>query len=207
MRQKTEQELFWEGQFGIDYTVRNRDLSQQRQPFFAEVLKLTQNVHSICELGPNRGENLNALQALKPDLQLTGVEINPVAMAYLTKLQGVEAIQSSIQDFQTERRFDLVFTSGVLIHLNPHDLPLVYRKIGGLSSRYVLMNEYYNPSPTEVPYRGNTGKLFKRDFAGEFLDLHDGQYAIVSYGFLWNRLHPAWDNTTWVLMEKSHSNG
>ena len=203
MRQKTEQELFWEGQFGTDYTVRNRDLSQSRQPFFAEILKITQGVQSICELGPNRGENLNALKAINPSLQLTGVEINPVAIEYLNAIAGVEAIHSSIQDFKTEQCYDLVFTSGVLIHLNQEDLPLVYQKMGDLSKRYVLINEYYNHSPTEIPYRGNAGKLFKRDFAGEFLDLHNGLFSVAHYGFLWSRLHPAWDNTTWVLMEKN----
>lgn len=203
MRQKTEQELFWEGEFGTDYTLRNRDLSQSRQPFFTEVLKHTQNVHSICELGPNRGENLSALQAVNPKLQLTGVEINPTAIDYLQAITGVKALHSSIQDFQTEQRFDLVFTSGVLIHMNPDDLPMIYRKMGQLSNRYVLINEYYNPHPTEINYRGHVGKLFKRDFAGEFLDSHDGQFSVVSHGFLWKRLHPAWDNTTWVLMERN----
>jgi len=202
MRQKTEQELFWEGQFGTEYTVRNRDLSQDRQPFFAQLLKTASGLHSVCEFGPNRGENLNALKAVDPSLQLTGVDINPVAIEHLHAIEGVKAIHSSIQDFETDERFDLVFSSGVLIHLNPHDLPLVYRKMGKLSQRYVLINEYYNHSPTEIPYRGNIGKLFKRDFAGEFLDLHQGQYAVADYGFLWSRMHPAWDNTTWVLMEK-----
>jgi pseudaminic acid biosynthesis-associated methylase len=203
MRQKTEQELFWEGQFGTDYTTRNRDLSQSRQPFWGEILKISKAVHSICELGSNRGENLDALRALDAKLNLTGVEINPTACEHLRAIADVHACQSSIQDFQTEQRFDLVFTSGVLIHLNPDDLPMIYRKMDQLSSRYVLINEYYNPHPTEIDYRGHTGKLFKRDFAGEFLDMHDGQFSVASYGFLWNRLHPAWDNTTWVLMEKN----
>jgi len=203
MRQKTEQELFWEGQFGSEYTARNRDLAHSREPFFSEILALVPNVQTICELGSNRGENLNALRALDPNLKLTGVEVNPVAVEHLREISGVEAVHSSIQDFQTNQHFDLVFTSGVLIHLNPDDLPLVYRKMAALSERYVMINEYYNPSPTEILYRGNTGKLFKRDFAGEFLDNTDGLFSVVDYGFLWSRMNPAWDNTTWVLMKKN----
>jgi pseudaminic acid biosynthesis-associated methylase len=202
MRQKNEQELFWEGAFGADYTARNQDLSEERLPFFSKLLALMSNVQTVCELGSNRGENLSALQRLRPDLRLTGVEINLAAVERLQAISGVEAVQSSIQDFAPRQQYDLVFTSGVLIHLNPEDLSLVYRKMGELSKRYVLINEYFNPSPVEILYRGNTGKLFKRDFAGEFLDAQDGRFSVVDYGFLWSRLNPAWDNTTWVLMEK-----
>jgi pseudaminic acid biosynthesis-associated methylase len=201
MRVKTEQELFWEGAFGSNYTVRNTELSGGRKPFWADVLRRTADVNSVCELGANRGENIRALRELSPELSLTGVEINSSAFELLCNLPDVQAVHSSIQDFTTEQRFDMVFTSGVLIHLNPDDLPRVYAKMAELSNRYVLINEYYNPHPTEIDYRGHAGKLFKRDFAGEFLD-QNPQFSVVDYGFLWNRVHPAWDNTTWVLMEK-----
>jgi pseudaminic acid biosynthesis-associated methylase len=126
----------------------------------------------------------------------------------LTHHQGIQATHSSIQDFESDREFDLVFTCGVLIHLNPSNLSGVYKKMAALSRRYILINEYYNPTPLEISYRGHSGKLFKRDFGGEFLDCLNGtpsateQIRLVDYGFLWQRVHPAWDNTTWWLFEK-----
>ncbi|BAY60655.1 hypothetical protein NIES22_07140 [Calothrix brevissima NIES-22] len=202
MRSKTEQELFWEGEFGNEYTTRNQILPEQRQPFFAQVLQKTYGVRKICELGANRGHNLQAIANLSRNFELTGVELNQVAIAELDKIPGVKAKQASIQEFETDEKFDLVFTCGVLIHINPNDLPLVYQKIYNLSSRYILLNEYYNASPLEINYRGNQEKLFKRDFAGDFLEYHQNNLLVIDYGFLWHKIHSAWDNTTWFLMEK-----
>jgi pseudaminic acid biosynthesis-associated methylase len=70
--------------------------------------------------------------------------------------------------FKTEI-FDLVFTSGVLIHIAPPDLPIVMREIYRCSSQYIWGLEYYAESMVEVRYRGNTGVLWKGDFASIFL--------------------------------------
>ncbi len=99
-------------------------------------------------------------------------------------------------------RWDLSFTKGVLIHLPPEALPDIYDKLVAASSRYVMVCEYYNPTPVEVSYRGHEHALFKRDFAGEILDAHP-ELALVDYGFTYHRdpVHPL-DDSTWFLMEK-----
>lgn len=201
MRQATEQETFWAGDFGNAYTERNIVQPLARVPFFKEVLSLTNDVGAVCELGANRGHNLLALQNIIPSLQATGVELNPVAFRQLSSIAGITAVQSAILDYIPERKFDLVFTCGVLIHVNPRDLLDVYKRIADLAVRYVLINEYFNPTPTEVVYRGHSGKLFKRDFAGEFLDSAT-EFEPVRWGFLWKRTEPCWDNTNWTLMRR-----
>jgi pseudaminic acid biosynthesis-associated methylase len=196
----TKNEEFWAGEFGRSYTERNQVDAQQRVPFFSDVLE--PDVQSVCELGANRGHNLRALQSIRR-LELTGVEINPAAFEELKSIKDVAAHQSSILAFDPGRLFDFVFTSGVLIHIAPDDLPATYRKLAQLSQRYVLLNEYFNPTPVEVSYRGHAGKLFKRDFAGEFLDTCPG-FQVLRYGFLWKRMEPAWDNSTWTLLCRDH---
>jgi pseudaminic acid biosynthesis-associated methylase len=204
MRAKTEQETFWQGSFGDEYTTRNATGPELRRPFFERVLERTKDVRSICELGANRGDNLAALRRIREDFALTGVEINEGAARTMRDVvTGVSSVVSSIQDFDPDQRFDLVFTCGVLIHLNPDDLPAIYGKMVLLSTRYILVNEYFNPRPVEIEYRGHSGRLFKRDFAGEMLDAHPNQLRVVDYGFLWKRIEPGWDDTTWVLMEKA----
>jgi len=71
-----------------------------------------------------------------------------------------------------------------------------------LSQRYILIAEYYNPVPVEVSYRGNSGKLFKRDFAGEMLDRY-ADLQLLDYGFGYHRdsQFPV-DDITWFLLEK-----
>ena len=93
-------------------------------------------------------------------------------------------------------------SKGVLIHLAPELLPTAYAQLYALSQRYILIAEYYNPAPVEVSYRGNSGKLFKRDFAGEMLDRY-ADLHLLDYGFVYHRdpQFPA-DDITWFLLEK-----
>ena len=198
---RTEQEAFWAGAFGDEYTERNRIAPAARVPFFREILGLAPGIQSVCEIGANAGHNLTALQSIDPALRMTGIELNSYAFARLAAIPGITAVESSIQNYESETRFDLVFTCGVLIHLKPADLPQVYRKMAVIAARYVLINEYFNPMPVEIEYRGHAGKLFKRDFAGEFLDNTDG-FEPVRWGFLWKRTQPAWDNSNWTLLRR-----
>jgi spore coat polysaccharide biosynthesis protein SpsF len=91
---------------------------------------------------------------------------------------------------------------GVLIHINPEMLNTVYEKLYQASKRFILVCEYYNPSPVAIPYRGQTDRLFKRDFAGEMLEKYP-DLCLVDYGFSYRR-DPAFpqDDITWFLMEK-----
>ena len=108
----------------------------------------------------------------------------------------------SILDFTPARSWDLVLIKGVLIHQDPAVLPAVYDKLVGACGRYLLVCEYYNPTPVTVEYRGHSDRLFKRDFAGEIMDRHPCM-RLLDYGFVYKR-DPNFpqDDVTWFLMEK-----
>ena len=97
---------------------------------------------------------------------------------------------------------DLTFTKGVLIHIQPENLPVVYDNLYRNSIRYVLVAEYYDPKPVTLKYRGHDNKMFKRDFAGELLDKYQDLRLLV-YGFCYHR-DPSFpqDDISWFLMEK-----
>jgi spore coat polysaccharide biosynthesis protein SpsF len=202
--ERTPQEQLWAGEFGNDYIVRNRDgaLLDSNRALFEKVLSRTNDVTSAIEFGPNIGNNLRALGDLMPSIELHGVEINATAAAEIQAWGGATVEVASLLDYAPTRQWDLSFTKGVLIHLPPESLPDIYDKLVEASSRYVMVCEYYNPSPVEVSYRGHEHALFKRDFAGEILDAHP-ELRLVDYGFTYHRdpLHPL-DDSTWFLMEK-----
>lgn len=205
MTQTTEQEAFWKGDFGNEYTDRNKGTCRiaSNTAFFSKVLARTKNVQTVLELGSNIGLNLMALRSLLPTARLSAVDINEKAALELqSNLPDVDLHVSSIFNFQPTATWDLVFTKGVLIHLNPDKLSMVYELMYRSSSRYLLVSEYYNPKPTEVTYRGHAGKLFKRDFAGEILEQFT-DLTLVDYGFVYHR-DPNFpqDDLTWFLMEK-----
>ena len=99
------------------------------------------------------------------------------------------------------QKFDLTFTKGVLIHINPEMLPVVYQNLYDLSNRYIMVCEYYNPAPESIDYRGNKDRLFKRDFAGELMRKYN--LKLIEYGF--NYQHDPYftnDDSTWFLLSK-----
>ena len=200
----TPQESFWAGEFGDEYAERNvgENLVASNIALFSRVLGYTNNVKSVLELGANIGLNLIAIHSLLPSAAITGIEINAKAHLIMSKLNFVEAVQTSLFNLQTDRKWDFVFTKGVLIHLAPDMLQETYEVLYNSSSRYIFICEYYNPVPTEVKYRGHDSVLFKRDFAGEIMDTYP-DLRLVDYGFVYHRdSNFPGDDLNWFLMEK-----
>ncbi|RAU42995.1 pseudaminic acid biosynthesis-associated methylase [Pseudomonas sp. RIT411] len=204
MREMTAQERFWQGEFGDAYVDRNAGAAAVASclAFFGRALARAGGLGSVLELGTNRGLNLQALRALLPQAQLQGVELNGKACALARALNVAEIWEGSLFDYPVTKGFDLAFTKGVLIHLPPDLLPAAYDKLYQASRRFILVAEYYNPTPVEVSYRGHAERLFKRDFAGELLDRH-ADLRLLDYGFVYHRdpLFPA-DDISWFLLEK-----
>lgn len=201
---KTDQEKFWEGEFGDSYIERNQSemLHAANLKFFASVLSRTGKIDSVFEHGANIGMNFRALKSLLPNSEMGGVEINKEAYNQLKELIGAGAIHSSIFDFMPSKEYDLSFIKGVLIHLNPDMLHVAYDKLYQTSKKYILIAEYYNPSPISINYRGHSDRLFKRDFAGEFLEKYT-DCELVDYGFLYKGdLNFPQDDITWFLIKK-----
>jgi pseudaminic acid biosynthesis-associated methylase len=205
-RYGTEQEVFWAGDFGDAYVGRNRDpqMVARRIALFARILARTHGVSRVLELGANIGRNLLAIGSLKPEITFGAVEINDKAAEQLEPLSNTSVFRGSILDFSPADlgKYELTFTSGVLIHIDPDHLPDVYMRLHECSTKYVLLIEYYNPTPVEVTYRGHARRLFKRDFAGEMLDSFP-DLELIDYGFQYHRdsNFPA-DDCTWFLMRK-----
>tara|TARA_A100001035_G_C27707862_1_gene465704 strand:+ start:239 stop:880 length:642 start_codon:yes stop_codon:yes gene_type:complete len=201
------QESFWEGSFGDFYIERNNSLELESSNlfFFSNILsKLNEEIKSVCEFGANIGLNLEVIKKLFPKCKTCGVEINKKAYEELIERSSIDdAIHSSIFDVKLGSDcFDLSFTKGVLIHLNPLLLQKAYKILYDTSKKYILLAEYYNPVPVEIEYRGFKNKLFKRDFAGEMLAKYP-TLQLKDYGFSYNKdpISPQ-DDITWFLLEK-----
>jgi len=204
---KTEQEGFWTGDFGNSYVARNNDPCNiaRNTVLFSKILERTYGVSSILELGANIGQNILAIKNLIPDAIFNTVEINDKAADLLENIPNTKVMRGSILNFTPSElgKHDLTMTCGVLIHLNPDHLKDVYALLYECSARWILINEYYNPTPVEVTYRGHAERLFKRDFAGEMLDKYP-DLKLIDYGFQYSRDNnfPA-DDCTWFLMKKT----
>lgn len=206
MNQRTEQEAFWEGEFGTEYSRRNRGeaLHASNLHFFSVALRSARGLRSCVEFGANIGMNLRALRALYPSQEQHAVEINANAARELAEASpDVGIFNGAIEEFPADRTWDLVLIKGVLIHVRPESLPGVYDMLHRCTRRYLLVAEYYNPTPVAIPYRGHEDRLFKRDFCGELLDRFS-DLSLLDYGFAYRR-DPNFpqDDITWFLIERS----
>ena len=130
------------------------------------------------------------------------VEINENAVAQARAPEVAEIEQGSILEPMSDiDSVDLASTLGVLIHINPESLDAVYENLVTVSRRYIMVGEYYNPTPDTIDYRGNKQQFSKRDFAGDLIDKYG--LRLVNYGFVYKRDNCApQDDVNWFLLEK-----
>lgn len=198
----------WRGKFGDDYTDRNLSTAEillARKKLWSEILSLCapEPPRSILEVGSNIGVNLRAISQLTP-AALYALEPNARARRQLVE-DGVVAPERAMDGTASaiplpDGACDLAFTSGVLIHIHPDDLPAATAEIVRVTRRYVVCVEYFADKPEEVIYRGQPGLLFKRDFGAFYLDRF-ADLVPLGCGFAWRRT-TGLDNLTWWLFRK-----
>jgi pseudaminic acid biosynthesis-associated methylase len=159
----------WSSTFGDDYTNRNQVDWRLRMPFWKMIEERT-GARSYFELGCNAGWNLSAIRRQFPDVNVVGSDINEQAsrQAHMARLNVINML-----DFIKEvpGKFEMVFTAGVLIHIEPEHLKDVMQDLIAKSLRYVLAIEYAAEVETIVEYRGHTEKCWKRPYGKLYADL------------------------------------
>jgi spore coat polysaccharide biosynthesis protein SpsF len=202
---KTRQEKFWQGDFGDDYIHRNKEkfLIKNNFVLFKKIFSKFLKIKSLIEFGPNIGLNIIALKKIFKLNYITAVEINKKACLHIKRIKNLNIINDSIINFSPKKKYDLVLLKGVLIHINPNKLKKLYKTIykSCKTSGYILMAEYYSPKPAMIIYRGKKNKLFKRDFAGEFVSLFK-KAKIIKYGFAYHKDKFPQDDLNWFLIKK-----
>jgi pseudaminic acid biosynthesis-associated methylase len=183
MGKETSQEGVWKGEFGREYTDRNmfdtkslddlwlRNYGVGRSTIVERFLNGIPKSAKFLEVGCNAGNQLLMLREMGWS-NISGTELQPYALQ-IARSRLPEAtlkLGSALSLPWEDRSFDVVFTSGVLIHISPKDLPLAADEIYRTSSEYIWCSEYYAPEVTEIAYRDHKELLWKMDFAAYFLE-------------------------------------
>lgn len=180
---ETAQTTVWKGEFGREYTDRNTFDPEALDRIYRKnygVLRSEINESSlgdiakdasILDVGCNTGNQLLLLQQMGYG-NLSGVELQPYALEIASRrLKGVSLKSGSVLHLPyADASFDVVFTSGVLIHIAPEDLPDALDEIHRCSRTYIWGMEYYASEIAEVTYRNHRGLLWKMDYARRYLD-------------------------------------
>lgn len=171
------QQEFWKGDFSKGYLERNLftptklDKSYRvkfgvtRRAMNEEFLGTLPKDIRILEVGANFGGQLQLLRDMG-FTNLYGVEIAPGIADFGRKtVRGINLIEGNALDLPfKDGFFDLVFTSGVLIHIAPKDRAKAMREIARCSKKYIWGFEYFAPTSKEIIYRGHKDRLWKANF-------------------------------------------
>ena len=154
--EKTEQEKFWAGEFGTEYSDQNvgANILASNIALFADIFKRAPKLNSVIEFGANIGMNLKALDLLYPSQAQSAVEINAVAAKKIKEtLPNTKVFNLAISDFDLrmlgDGPCDLALIKGVLIHINPDQLRMVYKKLYESTQKFIFCANTTIPHQTK----------------------------------------------------------
>jgi len=173
----------WAGDFGKEYTNRNAFSFDEMEDLYLKLYGVKRTEMNrrflegidksikILEVGANVGDQLNCLQVMGYK-DLHGIEINKYALELAKKrTKDIDFVLGSALDMPFEDgEFDLVYTSGVLIHISPENIKKVLSEIHRCAKKYIWGLEYFSEKYVEVPYRDKKNLLWKGDFAKMYLN-------------------------------------
>lgn len=174
----TKQMSAWLTEFGKKYTDRSIFTVEELDSLYLKMYGTTRTTMNrefldkidcsakILEVGSNVGNQLQLLQKMGFE-NLYGIELQAYAVELSkTKTKGINIIQGSAFDIPFKNNyFDLVFTSGVLIHIAPADIELALKEVNRCAKKYIWGFEYFTPQYTEIDYRGQKELLWKANFS------------------------------------------
>lgn len=182
----------WKNEFGKTYTDRNNMTVEEMDSLYKanygitraelnnEFLKDLDKRIRILEVGSNIGNQLLCLQNMG-FANLYGLEPQLYAVELSKKnTKSINIIEGNAFDIPfKDNYFDLVFTSGVLIHINPENINKALDEIYRCSNSYIWGFEYFIPVGYEmIQYRGKEELLWKTDFSRLFLDRFSDLFVV-----------------------------
>jgi len=184
----------WSSQFGEKYTDNNSwPLEEYNELFkvwhgktrleFNEsfIGDLDKNM-SVLEVGCNRANQLNLLQQMGFN-NLHGIELNEYALNQaLERTKNIEIKQGTAFNIPYEdEKFDMVFTSGVLIHISSDNIQKAISEIHRCSKKYIWGYENYSDKYEMVM----DGYLWRTNFFQLYLDTFSDLKLIKKEIFSW----------------------
>ena len=179
----------WSSTFGENYIFRNpRTVEEYEQVYKTQTGKrrfhllhdmifctdYSSHIDKVLEVGCNIGLQLELMYRLGFK-QLYGVDVNQKAINSAKTKPYLCCMYGEAQDLPfKDDYFDLVFTSGLLIHIPPEQLTKVLYEICRTSKKYIMGYEYFNDKEIMIPYRGKNNMLWKNDWVKQYLEVFPG---------------------------------
>lgn len=199
---KNFQKKYWSK--NKQYIERNKKFDNKLGKKVWYQLLNKRKINNILECGSNIGRNLKQINLAFPKKKLSFIEINKEAFNLCLLNKNIDlCFNQSIEDCKIKpNQFDLVFTSGVLIHINDVNLKKAIKNIINWSKKYILIIEYFSTDDVQKKYRGKNDLLFLRDYGNKFLETK--RVKLIECGFLYSKIYKdaGFDDLTFWLLKK-----
>ena len=190
---------WWQGEGGNTYIRGNEPTKAEIEGRTTCLKKIfekvkTSPIRSILEVGAGPGATTLALRTLYPKVDIQVIEPNLIGREALLKM-GIRAFNGHAEAIcAPDASFDLVVTSGVLIHIHPDHWRDATAEISRVSKHYVLAIEYFSFLPSSVLYHGEE-RLWRGNFGKLYLE---SGLKLLGWGFFWE----GQNDTNWWFLEK-----
>tara|TARA_B110000027_G_C16113327_1_gene298912 strand:- start:1183 stop:1800 length:618 start_codon:yes stop_codon:yes gene_type:complete len=186
------------------YIKRNKNFDNKLGKKVWQDLLKDKKINTVLECGSNIGRNLKQINLVDPTKKLSFIEINKQAYEICLLNKNISSsFNESIENCKINKnQFDLVFTAGVLIHVNKENLSKIIKNIIDWSNKYVLVMEYFSTNDITKKYRGKNDLLFLRDYGQKFLNTK--RVKLINCGFLYSKIYrkAGFDDLTYWIFKK-----
>lgn len=145
------------------------------------------NPGSILEIGSSCGNILFLLAQSLPSAKIVGIEINPVAVEYgnanlrENNIFNVTLEHGTVEHLSkfSDKSFDVVFSSAVLMYVRPEDIKNVLNNMVRISKKGVLLLEMHEDNQKKYLGEFYPPSNWKRDYRRIFNELGVSNDRIV----------------------------
>ncbi len=118
-----------------NFILNNKQISYERYSFYKNYFS---NISNALEIGSSLGSFINILR--KNNVDAVGIEPDPVTCNLSRELYGFEQINSSIENYESERIYERIFSFHVLEHVeDPHSYLTILKQKLSLDGGKVLI--------------------------------------------------------------------
>lgn len=140
MKLRDKQAKIWESKNTAEH-YWSAEKHKNRRKWFVETLEKFR-FGSIYEIGCNSGRNLWEIKKAYPDKLVGGIDINKKAIDFAKKKMPYGIFYTgNIHEMSTEDKYDVIFTSGVLLHIPPKDVKSILNRCIQKANKYILHME------------------------------------------------------------------
>ena len=168
----------WQGDFGKEYTDRNalsvEELNELYFGYYGINAERLYHIYfcpyikgsdKVLQIGCSSGSDLMVLKKLGYN-DVWGLEIQKYAVALSKRrIPSAQIVHGVADDIPfKDGFFDVVFTSGLLIHIPPEKLCNVLQEMVRVSKRFIFGLECFSSEMESVHYRDNDNLMWKADY-------------------------------------------